>query len=93
MFEEIMIKPSLLFKREAGAPVQIDTNISFSYKNRFELGAGYRSNSSINLLAGIYLLKNIRALYHYNVTFNDSPLGNTHGIVINYLFGDGYARD
>ncbi|MFS4417589.1 type IX secretion system membrane protein PorP/SprF [Maribacter sp. 2307ULW6-5] len=92
-FQEIMIKPSILLKRERGAPLQIDTNISFSYKNRFELGTGYRTNSSINLLAGVYLFKNIRAVYNYNLTFNDSPLGNTHGIVISYLFGQGYARD
>ncbi len=92
-FEEIMIKPSVLLKRETGAPLQIDTNISFSYKNKFELGSGYRSNSSINLLAGVYLLKNIRAVYNYNMAFNDSPLGNTHGIVLSYLFGEGYARD
>ncbi len=92
-FEEIMIKPSVLLKQENGAPLQIDTNISFSYKNKFELGAGYRSNSSINLLAGVYLLKNIRAIYSYNLTFNDSPLGNTHGIIVSYLFGDGYSRD
>mgnify|MGYP001813471274 CR=1 FL=1 len=92
-FEEIMIKPSVLLKQESGAPIQIDTNISFSYKNKFELGTGYRSNSSINLLAGVYLLKNVRALYNYNLTFNDSPLGNTHGIMISYLFGDGYSVD
>ncbi len=93
MFEEIMIKPSMLLRSEKGAPLQIDTNVSFSYKNRFELGTGYRSNSSINLLAGVYLLKNIRAVYNYNLSFNDSPLGNTHGIIVSYLFGDGYARD
>lgn len=93
IFEEIMIKPNVLGKYENGAPFQVDLNIALSYKNRFELGTGYRTNSSINLLAGVYLLKNIRAIYNYNLAFNDNPLGNTHGIVVSYLFGEGYHRD
>lgn len=92
-FEEIMLKPSALIKYEEGAPLQVDINMSLSYKNRFELGTGYRTNSSINLLAGVYLFNNLRAIYNYNLAMNDSPLGNTHGIIISYLFGEGYARD
>ena len=80
-------------KYENGAPFQMDINLAMSYKNKFELGTGYRTNSSINLLAGIYLFKNIRAVYNYNLAFNNSPLGNTHGIIISYLFGEGYYRD
>ena len=66
-FEELMVKPNLLLKYENGAPFQVDMNIAVSYRNRFELGTGYRTNSSINLLAGVYLFKNIRAIYSYNV--------------------------
>ncbi|WP_281541388.1 PorP/SprF family type IX secretion system membrane protein [Maribacter aestuarii] len=92
-FEELMIKPNLLLKYENGAPLQVDVNVAVSYKNKFEVGTGYRTNSSINLLAGIYLFDHVRAIYNYNLAFNDSPLGNTHGIIINYLFGEGYARN
>lgn len=93
LFEDFMLKPSVLLKHEKGAPLQIDTNVSVSYRNRFELGAGYRTSSSINLLAGIYLIKNFRLIYHYNMALKDSPLGNTHGIMLSYRFGDGYKRD
>jgi len=92
-FEDLMIKPNLLLKYENGAPFQLDMNISVSYRNKFELGTGYRTNSSINLLAGVYLFKNIRAIYSYNVATNDSPLGNTHGIIATYRFGVGFSRD
>ena len=92
-FEELMVKPNLLLKYENGAPFQVDMNIAVSYRNRFELGTGYRTNSSINLLAGVYLFKNIRAIYSYNVAMNDSPLGNTHGIIATYRFGEGFSRD
>lgn len=92
-FEELMIKPNLLFKYENGAPWQVDVNVSASFKNRFEIGTGYRTNSSLNLLAGIYLFQNIRAVYSYNVAMNDSPLGNTHGIIATYRFGEGFPKD
>lgn len=92
-FEEMMIKPNMLLKYEDGAPLQIDLNMAVSFKNRFEVGAGYRSNSSFNILGGIYLLQNIRAIYHFNFAANDSPLGNTHGLVITYRFGEGFYSD
>ena len=92
-FEELMIKPNLLLKYENGAPFQADVNIAVSFRNRFELGTGYRTNSSINLLAGVYLFKNIRAIYSYNLATNDSPLGNTHCIIATYRFGEGFSRD
>lgn len=92
-FEDFMLKPSVLIKSEKGAPLQIDTNIAVSYRNRFELGAGYRTSSSVNLLAGLYLIKNFRLIYHYNMALKDSPLGNTHGIMLSCRFGNGYAKD
>ena len=92
-FEDFMLKPSVLLKSEKGAPLQIDTNVSVSYRNRFELGAGYRSNSSVNFLAGIYLIKNFRLIYHYNMALKNSVLPNIHGLILSYRFGNGYATD
>jgi len=93
VFEEMMIKPNVLIKYEDGAPLQADINLAASFKNRFEVGAGYRTSSSVNLLAGIYLIKNFRLIYHYNMAVNDSPLGNTHGLMLSYRFGEGYAKN
>ncbi|AUP79615.1 PorP/SprF family type IX secretion system membrane protein [Flavivirga eckloniae] len=92
-YQELMIKPNLLLKYEEGAPVQADINLAVSFKNKFEVGAGYRTSSSINLLLGIYLFKSVRFVYNYNMATNDSPLGNTHGFVLNYRFGNGYRID
>lgn len=86
-----ILKPSLLFKYEDGAPFQVDTNISLSFKNAIEVGAGYRSSSSLNAFLGVYLFKNFRAIYSYNQGAGDSPLGNTHGIILSYRAGDGFA--
>ena len=80
-------------KYEKGAPVQADLNVAVSYRNKFELGTGYRTNSSFNFLIGFYMLKNIRAIYSYNLATNGSPVGNSHGIALSYQFGEGYYRD
>ena len=93
IFEETMIKPNILLKYENGAPLQADINLAASFSNKFELGAGFRTSSSINLLAGVYLIKNFRLIYHYNMAIQNSPLGNTHGLMLSYRFGEGYGRD
>lgn len=92
-FQDLMIKPNVLLKYEDGAAMQADINVAVSFRNKFEIGTGYRTNNSINFLAGIYLFDNVRAIYNYNLTTNDSPLGNTHGLILSYQFGDGYAID
>ncbi|MCK0126893.1 PorP/SprF family type IX secretion system membrane protein [Gelidibacter sp. F2691] len=85
-FEEIMLKPSVLLKHERGAPMQVDVNLAVNYKNKFEIGTGYRSSASINFLGGIYALKNLKFVYFYNVALKNSMLGNSHGIVLSYRF-------
>ncbi|MCA0957426.1 PorP/SprF family type IX secretion system membrane protein [Muricauda ruestringensis] len=85
-FQEIMIKPSALLKYEAGAPIQIDANIAVNFKNKFEIGTGYRSSNSINFLGGIYALKKLKFVYYYNVGLENSMLGNSHGLVVSFRF-------
>lgn len=89
-FKDLIIKPNILIKYEDGAPLQTDINLAVSFRNKFETGIGYRTNKSINLLVGIYVLDNARLIYNYNVANNKSPLGNTHGLAISYQFGNGY---
>ncbi|MEA1784996.1 PorP/SprF family type IX secretion system membrane protein [Arenibacter sp. GZD96] len=93
IFQDLMIKPNMLVKHEDGAPLQADINLAVSFKNKFEIGGGYRTTSSVNLLAGVYLFDSVRLIYNYNVAMNDSPLGNTHGFVLSYQFGHGYLID
>lgn len=85
-FDQIIIKPNVLLKHEEGAPMQIDINLATSFENKFEIGIGYRSKSSMNFLAGIYLFKHLRFIYQYNMGFEESLLGNSHGIVLSYAF-------
>ncbi|MCB4799048.1 PorP/SprF family type IX secretion system membrane protein [Neotamlana laminarinivorans] len=89
-FDNIMLKPNILIKHENGAPLQADFNLSVSVRNKFEFGGGYRTSSSFNLLAGVYLIKNIRFIYFYNIATNNSPLGNSYGISLSIKFNEGY---
>ena len=89
--DDYILKPSMLFKYENGAPFQVDVNMAVSYKNSFELGLGFRTSSSINVAAGFYVFKNFRALYNYTQRGGDAPIGNTHGIVLSYRAGDGFG--
>lgn len=86
-----VLKPSMLFKYENGAPVQIDANLGLNFKNIVELGAGYRTSNTLNAFLGFYLLENFRFVYSYSQGGGDSPLGNTHGIILSYRGGAGYT--
>lgn len=90
---DYILKPSLLFKYESGAPFQLDTNIALSVKNAVELGVGYRTGSSFNIFAGLYFLKNFRVIYSYTQGSSDSPLSNMHGLLLSYRFGNGFFLD
>lgn len=86
-YKEIMITPSALVKYEGGAPLQIDVNLSANLRNHIEIGAGYRSSSSINLLVGFYAVEQLRFVYHYTIGLKRPTLGNNHGIALSYAFG------
>lgn len=89
-YENIMLKPNMLIKYENGVSLQADINLAVSFKNQFEIGGGYRTTSSYNLLAGVYLIDNFRVVYNYNIAANNSPLGNTHGFILSFQLNEGY---
>lgn len=92
-FENVLLKPNVLLKYENGAPIQADLNLSFTMNSKLEFGLGYRTNSSLNVLAGVYLLESLRIIYSYNVASKNLSFGNTHGIVLSYRFNRGYSRE
>ncbi|MGV3760940.1 PorP/SprF family type IX secretion system membrane protein [Parapedobacter sp.] len=87
IYNENMVTPSVLVKYERGAPAQIDVNVSASFKSRFEVGAGFRTSSSMNFLAGFYPMEQLRVIYHYSIGLKSPVLGNNHGLVVSYAFG------
>lgn len=92
-FEEIRINPSMLIKHVSGAPIQVDFNTKINYKNKFEIGVGYRTNSSVNFLVGVHMSKNFRILYNYNKSLYNSNSLNTHGVVLNFRLSNGFKSN
>ena len=93
LFDQYIIKPNLMLKYEPNTPFQVDANIAATIKQKFELGAGYRSNSSVNLLAGAYLFENFRLMYFYNHSFGTNPFNSRHGVLLSVKLGDGYSTN
>jgi len=89
--DKILLKPSILLKYEQGAPLQADINTALSVRNTFEIGLGYRTDSSVNVLAGFYLFDSFRLIYNYNIASKDATIGNTHGLILSFQFNRGYA--
>lgn len=86
LYKEFMVTPNVLVKYEQGAPVQVDMNVAATLRNKFELGAGFRTSSTVNLLAGFYVAEQLRVIYHYNIGLNHPVLGNNHGISLSFAF-------
>ncbi len=91
-FQDILITPSTLIKYISGAPVQIDVNLTANYKNKVEIGGGYRTDSSMSFLVGFYFSKNFRLVYNYNQAFMSNPINNTHGIMLSCRLGEGFKN-
>ncbi|WP_028376518.1 PorP/SprF family type IX secretion system membrane protein [Leeuwenhoekiella sp. MAR_2009_132] len=92
VFNELEIKPNFLIRYESGAPLSVDLNAIVNYKNKIELGAGYRTSSAVNAIAGVYLFEHFRILYNYTMPLMSSPLPSTHGLVLSYRLGEGYTK-
>lgn len=91
LFQKIRIQPNVLAKYVEGTPVQFDFNVSGNYKNKIEVGAGYRTTSSINLLLGLFVNENLRIAYNYTSFLDASPLSNNHGFILTYRAGEGFG--
>lgn len=91
-FNEFRFLPSFLIKLENGAPAQIDLNTTLNYKNKIEIGGGYRSKTSFNALIGLYVAKKIRFAYNYNMFNSNTPFPNAHGIIFTIKSGEGFRQ-
>jgi len=89
-FQEVRVTPNTLVRYVSGAPLQVDLNVTINYKNKFEAGLGYRSNSSVNLFFGLYAFQNFRILFNYTANAVDTPINNVLGVLLSYRLGTGF---
>lgn len=80
------IKPSALLKLASGAPVQIDINSNFWYKEMYCLGVSYRTNDSFTVLLQLQVARQLRVGYAYDYItskLSQFTTGN-HEIMLRY---------
>jgi len=82
---DITLKPSLFAKSDATS-TQVDFNANVLLQNKFWLGASYRLQDAIVILAGLEITPNLKVGYAYDLTTSDikSYSSGTHEIMINY---------
>lgn len=70
--EDILFKPSLLFKGVKGAPLSVDYNLSFNLWQKYTVGAYTRNLKTYGLLGQIKLGEAFRFGYTFEVPTNKS---------------------
>jgi type IX secretion system PorP/SprF family membrane protein len=84
---DITLKPSLMVKSDATS-TQVDINTNVLLQNKFWLGASYRLQDAIVILAGLEVTQNLKVGYSYDLTTSDIKTysSGTHEVMINYCF-------
>jgi type IX secretion system PorP/SprF family membrane protein len=84
---DITLKPSLMVKSDATS-TQVDINTNVQLQNKFWLGASYRLQDAIVILAGLEVTQNLKVGYAYDLTTSDIKTysSGTHELMINYCF-------
>jgi type IX secretion system PorP/SprF family membrane protein len=85
---QFKIVPSLLVKYHPHNPIQIDYNMLFNLRDKFWLGVGYRSKSTLIAMIQCQLNYQIRMAYSYDYEFGGigKYTNGSHEIVLNYIF-------
>lgn len=84
---DIKMKPNLLVKVINGAPVSVDYNVNFLFKEVLWLGFSYRPPESVSFLVELNISQNLRFGYAMDVVTNAtlSQSANTsHEMMLNY---------
>ena len=87
--EDVKIKPSVLVKYVADAPVAFDINCNILLANTFWIGASYRAGDAIVGIIEYQISPKLRLGYSYDATLSDikDHSSGSHEIMIGYDFG------
>lgn len=82
----LKFKPALMAKIVPNAPMSVDVSANFLFKEQFTLGAAYRYQDAVNLLAGYEFARSFFVGYAYDIGItqtNDFHSGS-HEIILKY---------
>ncbi|MDZ4823472.1 MAG: type IX secretion system membrane protein PorP/SprF [Flavobacteriales bacterium] len=85
----IAVKPSILVKYEAAAPVEVDINCNVLFFNKFWLGAGYRTGDALIAMAEWNITSQLRLGYAYDFTLSEIAdySSGSHEVMLGFDFG------
>jgi len=86
--DNVVFRPSVLAKFVKNAPPQLDLTASFLFSNTLWLGASYRTEKAIALIAELKVLQNLRIGYSYDIWLSELKAYNSgsHEIRLSYDF-------
>lgn len=64
---EIKFKPALLTKLERGTPLQVDASATFMFNDKFVMGASYRWDAAVSVMAGFQVSDGLYIGYAYDL--------------------------
>ncbi len=83
----LALKPSVFVKSD-GTSTQFDINANVHIKDIFWIGASYRLEDAVVLMAGLNIFKGLRLGYSYDMTTSDikSHSSGSHEIMLGYCY-------
>jgi type IX secretion system PorP/SprF family membrane protein len=84
--QDILFKPAVLTKLVSGSPLQFDVSTNFQFYDKFTIGASYRMDAAVSLLAGFHLNRNWLLGYGYDFDTNNLSTYNSgsHEVFLRY---------
>jgi type IX secretion system PorP/SprF family membrane protein len=84
--DSFKLKPAVMTKFVAGAPVTFDVTTNVLYNNKFELGAAYRVGDAVSALMNVNVTKSIKIGYAYDYTISNLGQFNSGSHEVFILF-------
>lgn len=87
--ENFKLKPSILLKYVAAAPLEADLNLHLLYRDQLWFGASYRTNDAFTVMLEYQTNNRFRVGYAYDYTTSKikNYSSGTHEIMLGYDFG------
>ena len=90
--DNLTLLPNILVKNNSNV-WQADINANLLIRNRFTIGASFRSDDAVSVLAGLYLANGLKIGYSYDMTTTalNNVSNGTHEIMLRYDLGFRHA--
>lgn len=91
--DDVSLLPSTLIKFVSPAPVGIDVNAKFQYRDLLWTGASYRHKEGYAAMLGINISNTLNVGYSYDIITSqlNTVSRGTHEIVVGFLLGNRYG--